>query len=134
MPLSEREKAEALGCSTRQVRRLQKEILAEIGTATARLETFRGLLAERLPIPRRVELLKRLAEQREHLPTALKALEQANRIDGLLQPEPEQPQEHQPIFALPPGTVMRLALEATPVTDKGESQETAKALPPQQTD
>lgn len=102
--ISQREIAEALSVSTKTV---QRAMNAHSEAIERRREEYRRQLAEKSPIEDRANRLVELIKQKEQPMVALKALMYGDQIEGI-GPERESGAEtqQQPLFALPPGTVM----------------------------
>ena len=114
--LKHREIAEAIGCSTKTVQRVAKEIQPSVKEVEGKLEEYQRLLGKKLPIRDRVELYDRIARKAESNPfAAMRALERADDLDGILTAkdrsrEPEPAKEPQPIFVMPPNTSVQVNL------------------------
>ena len=127
--------AEIVGCSSKTVQRVATAIKPDVEAVEEKLQEYRTLMREALPLADRVKRLKQLVNQDDQLMVALKALEKVDRLDGLDNPKEENAPQPAPLFALPPGTRLRLDIlpvepelpsappidvEATPVENEPE--------------
>ncbi len=104
--LTHQEIAAAVGCSTKTVQRVAKEIRPDVKEAESKLEEYQRLLSKKLPVKDRVELYDRIARKAESNPfAAMRALERADELDGIQtakdRRETEAPQVQQPVFIMP---------------------------------
>jgi hypothetical protein len=96
---------EIVGCSTKSVQRTRNKIKPALSEIKDKVEAYRRLISEELPLKYRVRRLRQLAEQDSQLMVALKALERADTLDGLERPPPEREDTKRvPLFNFPPGT------------------------------
>jgi hypothetical protein len=103
--LTHEEIAKAIGCSTKTMQRVSKEIRPDVQEAEAKLAEYQTLLSKRLLIRDRVELYTKIAKEADSNPfAAMRALERADELDGILTAKdqikrPSQgPQEYRPMF------------------------------------
>ena len=110
-PLAHAKIAEMAGCSKKTVQRIARSIKPELEEVEAKLEVYRTLLRKHLPVEYRARRLRELVEQGDQQMVALKALERADAIDGLLRPPEQQDSARQGLFTLPAGTELRLVAQ-----------------------
>jgi len=117
--------AKTVGCSTKTVQRVAKDIRPDLAEIDAKLEEYGRLVHERLPIRDRVELYERIARKADHNPfAAMRALERVDDLDGILTTKDRQKERREeppsaPMFILPPGSTIstaprRPAIDVTP--------------------
>lgn len=113
--LKQRQVAQILGVSERQIKRDVAAIRDAVTDADKLMHQWNSRMNERLPMNSRVNLLGALCEQDEHLPTKLKALQYANSLQGIRVPEP-LPQGYNgsgsPAFIFPAGAYVSVAVPA----------------------
>jgi len=111
--LTHKQIGEIAGCSKKTVQRISQRIKPALNEIEAKLQAYRTLLEEEMPIQYRARRLKELAEQNDQLMVSLKSLERADALDGLAMvkdmPPPEPPR--QPLFNLPPGSRVAVTLD-----------------------
>jgi transcriptional antiterminator len=110
--------ARTVGCSTKTVQRVAREIKPDVEEAIAKLEEYQTLLNKHLPIKNRVEIYTQIAKKADSNPyAAMKALERADELDGILTAKDEikrpsqESAEHRPMFILPPGTAISVSVK-----------------------
>ena len=123
-PLTHAKIAQMADCSKKTVQRIAHSIRPELEEVEAKLEVYRTLLRKHLPVEYRARRLRELAEQGDQHMVALKALERAYAIDGLLRPPEQEDSARQSLFTLPPGTELRMVAQVT-----GGHPENEKSLP-----
>jgi len=123
--------AKTVGCSTKTVQRVAREIRPDLAEIDARLEEYGRLVRERLPIRDRVELYGRIARKADHNPfAAMRALERVDDLDGVLTAKDRQKERREesspaPLFILPSGSTIsiepaRPAINVTPSMNEEE--------------
>jgi hypothetical protein len=130
--------ARTVGCSTKTVQRVAKEIKPDADEALSKLEEYQTLLNKHLPIKNRVELITKIAKKADSNPfAAMRALERADDLDGIItaRDESRRPSqdsgETRPMFILPAGTHINVTVnpiesekpEEIDVTPKGNSED-----------
>jgi|WetSurMetagenome_2_1015567.scaffolds.fasta_scaffold1045624_1 hypothetical protein len=110
--------ARTVGCSTKTVQRVAKEIKPDVDEALSKLEKYQTLLNKHLPIENRVELITKIAKKADSNPfAAMRALERADDLDGIItaRDESRRPSqesgETRPMFILPPGTQISVSVK-----------------------
>ena len=107
--------AETVGVSTKTVQRTSRDIKLDVEEVQKKLAEYQVLLRDCLPIPERVELVAKIAQKADSNPfAAMKALQRVDDLDGILTPKDElkrpqeAPEEHRPMFILPPSTSVQV--------------------------
>jgi hypothetical protein len=115
--------ARTVGCSTKTVQRVAREIKPDVDEALSKLEEYQTLFNKHLPIENRVELYTQIANKADSNPfAAMKALERADDIDGILTAKDEvrrpsqESGETRPMFILPAGT--RISVSVKTIEDE----------------
>src|SRR5688572_10891737 len=102
--LTHQQVAAAVGCSTKTVQRIQREIQPSMEDVQEKLAAYRTLLRKEMPLEYRAGRLKELAKQDTQLMVALKALERADVLDGFARPQAQEQPERTALFSLPAGS------------------------------
>src|SRR5690348_9509656 len=76
--------AKIVGCSTKSVQRTRNSIKPVLSEIEDKLEEYRTLLHKHLPLEKRAKRLGQLAMQDTQMMVALKAIERADAVDGLV--------------------------------------------------
>ena len=111
--LTHKQIGEIAGCSKKTVQRISQKIKPDLDEIEAKLQAYRTLLAEELPLEYRARRLKELAAQNGQAMVALKALERADTLDGITRANTseEPPRVRQPLINFPEGTRIAVTLD-----------------------
>ncbi len=121
--------AKTVGCSTKTVQRVAKDIKPDVEEVEAKVGEYRRLLSKHATIPDRVKTISEVMHGENEF-ARLAAVKRADQIDGIearIAPkETEKPApETRPMFNLPPGTMVAFkipeVIDLTP--DKQEPHE-----------
>jgi len=111
---SVRDIAQTAGCSLSMVAKVKGEISLNDEEQRELLNSYRRTLLDKIPPEQRAERYAQLINQDSQLMVSLKALERIDHIQfgQLTKEEPPKTEERQPMFHLPPGSAVKITVDA----------------------